>query len=308
MPSDRKVSTQKSRDAALATLIVLGLASIFGVSRWMDAHRPPVDASVEEENLYLTGKTAKRMSLGFNGLVADWYWMRSLQYVGRKIIAVPDDVPIDDLGTLNLKLLAPLLDTATTIDPQFMEPYEYAAVVLPAVNVDAAIRITRKGIATNPSAWRLYHHLGYIYWQRGDFKTAGAIYAAGAEIPGAPFWMKGMSARMADEGGSRATAREIYTRMFEQANDEQLKDVARRRLMQLDSFDQRDVIRKILAAFTKKTGRCPSSWREVAPLLQATHFQVGTNGAPLDPGGTLYRLVKDGCDVDLDPKSEVPQK
>lgn len=308
MPTDRKTSTQKSRDVALAAMIVLGLASIFGLSRWMDAHRPPVDANAEEEKLYLSGKTAKRMSLGFNGLVADWYWMRSLQYVGRKILAVPNDVPLDDLGALNLKLLAPLLDTATTIDPQFMEPYEYAAVVLPAFNVDEAIRITKKGIAANPSAWRLYHHLGYIYWQRGSFKAASETYGAGAAIPDAPLWMKAMSARMAAEGGSRATAREIYTRMYEQAADSQLKDVARRRLLQLDSFDQRDILRKVLAAFTKKTGRCPASWRDVGSLLQVMRFEVDTAGGPLDPGGTPYRLVKDGCDVDLDPKSEVPLK
>ena len=180
-------------------------------------------------------------------------------------MAVPDNVPIDDLGALNLKLLAPLLDTATTLDPQFMEAYEYAAVVLPAVNVDEAIRITKKGIAANPGAWRLYHHLGYIYWQRGDFKTASETYGAGAAIPGAPPWMQAMKARMAAEGGSRATAREIYTRMYEQAADSQVKDMARRRLLQLDSLDQRDILRKILAAYTSKTGHCVSSWREVGP-------------------------------------------
>lgn len=304
----RQTSTQISRDIALAAVIVLGLTSVFALSRWMDARRPAPDASVEEENLYLTGKTAKRMSLGFNGLLADWYWMRSLQYVGRKILALPADVPLDDLGVLNLKLLAPLLDTATTIDPQFMEPYEYAAVVLPAVNVDEAIRLTKKGIAANPSAWRLYSHLGYIYWQGEDFKTASETYDAGSRIPGAPVWMKAMSARMAAEGGSRATAREIYTRMFEEANDDQLKDVAHKRLMQLDSFDQRDAIRKILGAFSVRVGHCPASWREVGALLQASRFQVTADGAPLDPGGVPYRLVKDGCDVDLDPKSEVPMK
>jgi len=47
-----------------------------------------------------------------------------------------------------------------------MEPYEYAAVILPAVKVEDAIRIINKGIAANPAAWRLYQHLGYIYWQQ----------------------------------------------------------------------------------------------------------------------------------------------
>src|SRR5436190_4314211 len=224
------------RDLALAAVIMLGFASIFALSRAIDARKPPPDPALEEESLYVNGNAARRLSLGFDGLMADWYWMRSLQYVGRKIMSVPDNVPIDDLGALNLNLLAPLLDVTTTLDPQFMEAYEYAAVVLPAVNVDDAIRITRKGIAANPEEWRLYHHLGYIYWQRGDFQTASELYGAGALTPGAPLWMQAMKARMAAEGGSRDTAREIYLRMQEGSGDAQIKEMARRRLMQLDSL------------------------------------------------------------------------
>lgn len=292
----------------LAVGIVAGLAAVFALSRTIDARRPPPDPTVEEERLYLTGNAAKRMSLGFNGLIADWYWMRSLQYVGRKIMSVPDNVPIDDLGALNLKLLAPLLDVSTTLDPQFMEPYEYAAVVLPVVSVDEAIRITKKGIAANPNEWRLYHHLGYIYWQRGDFKSAAEVYGAGAATPNPPYWMQAMKARMTAEGGSRATAREIYGRMYEEAEDSQVKDMARRRLLQLDSLDQRDVLRKLLTAYNTRTGHCVSSWREIGPALQLLRTPVDPTGAPVDPSGKPYRLVKGGCDVDLDPKSEVPGK
>jgi hypothetical protein len=248
------------------------------------------------------------LSLGFNGLLADWYWIRSLQYVGRKILSLPSDVPLDDLGSLNLKLLAPLLDTATTLDPQFMEPYEYAAVVLPAIDADSAIRITKKGIEANPAAWRLYQHLGYIYWQRRDFKSASETYGSGAKIPGAPAWMEAMKARMTAEGGSRATAREIYVRLYEQAGDAQVKEMARKRLLQVDSLDQRDLIRTVLSDFSHQEGRCPTSWREIEAILRASRFQLDATDAPLDPTGTPYRLVKNGCDVDLDTKSEVPNK
>ena len=117
MPSESKQNRWSSREGALALAVLLGLVTIAALSRWMDERRSPVDQSIEEEKLYLTGETAKRMSLGFNGLLADWYWMRSLQYVGRKIMSVPKDVQIDNLGSLNLTLLAPLLDTATTLDP-----------------------------------------------------------------------------------------------------------------------------------------------------------------------------------------------
>jgi tetratricopeptide (TPR) repeat protein len=296
------------RDGLLLLTLVIGLASVVGLSRWLDSHRPPADSKMDEEQLYLTGTVAKRISLGFNGLAADWYWMRSLQYVGRKIIDVPDNVPIDNLAQLNLKLLAPLIDTSTTLDPEFIEPYQYAAVVLPAVDLPEAIRLTRKGIAANPNAWRLYQHLGYIYWQQRDFQAAGEAYDQGSKLPGAPPWMVAMKAKMANEGGSRELAREIYGRMYEQAENAKVKEMARKRLLQLDSLDQRDGLRKVLATYKSRVGRCPSSWKEVEPLLRALRVEVDSTGAPLDPSGTAYVMVGDGCDLDVDPKSEVPYR
>ena len=286
--------------------VVVGLASVVGLSRWIDAHRPAANTSIEEEKLYLTAATVKRTSLGFNGLVADWYWMRSLQYVGGKIMKLPEHTQLDHLGQLDLKLLAPLLDAATTLDPQFMEPYQYAAVVLPDLDVKEAIRIIKKGIAENPSQWRLYHHLGFIYWRQQDFKSARDAYEQGAKLPGALPWMTAMSARMASDGGSRNTAREIYQRLYEEATDDQIRNMARKHLLRLKSMDEQDVLRRLLAAAKSKMGRCPESWRQIEAPLRALRLRVDASGAPLDPAETPYQLVKEKCDVTLSEKSEVP--
>jgi tetratricopeptide (TPR) repeat protein len=287
----------RTKTITLALVIAIGMIAAMGLTRLVDARRPPVDVSANDESLYLNAKTAKRISLGFNGLGADWYWMRSLQYVGRKILEQQGDVALDDLSQLNLKLLAPLLENATTLDPQFLEPYEYAAVVLPAIDVQEAIRITRKGIDANPNAWRLYQHLGYIYWQQHDYATAAEVYGRGAEVAGAPAWMRAMKARMAVEGGSRETAREIYAHMFEQSVDEKVKDMAHKRLLQLDSLDQRDGLRKLLVAYQTRVGRCPATWRE-----------INLPGAPLDPSGAPYVLKPGKCEVELGQGSDIPTR
>ena len=295
----------RTKTLALGIVVVIGMTCAALLVRRLDTLRPPEDPNAIDESLYVNGKTARRISLGFNGLAADWYWMRSLQYVGRKIIN-DNDVPLDNLGLLNLKLLAPLLDTATTLDPEFLDPYEYAAIVLPSINVNEAIRITQKGIDANPNAWQLYHHLGYIYWQQHDYQAASEIYGRGAQIAGAPPWMEAMKAKMAADGGSRSTAREIYTRMYEGSADEKVKDMARKHLLQLDSLDQRDGLRKLFAAYQARTGKCPNSWKEVEPVFRARHIDVDASGAPLDPSGVPYVLR--ACEVELDPKSEIPVK
>src|SRR5215212_4340127 len=300
------MSTMKT--VTLGLVVVAGLACAALLVGWMDTLRPPVDPNAIDESLYLSGKTAKRISLGFNGLAADWYWMRSLQYVGRKVMSVPEDVAIDNLAELNMKLLPALLDTATTLDPEFLDPYEYAAIVLPSFNVQEAIRITQKGIEANPNAWRLYHHLGYIYWQQHDYRAASEIYGRGAQISGAPPWMEAMKAKMTADGGSRSTAREIYTRMYEQSNEEQVKDMAQKRLLQLDSLDQRDALRKVLSAYQARTGKCPNAWREVEQVFRALRVPVDASGAPLDPTGLPYVLGSGTCEIELNPKSEIPAR
>lgn len=297
---------EKNKTIVLALVVAVGLAVTFLLSRTLDVHRPPPDPNVVDESLYLNGKTARRMSLGFNGLAADWYWMRSLQYVGGKIVNMPTTVSLDNLGALNLKLLAPLLDTATTLDPEFLDPYEYAAVVLPQIDLAEAIRITKKGIDANPNAWRLYQHLGFIYWQQKDFQAASDAYGKGAQIPGAPTWMEAMKAKMLAEGGSRTTAREIYTRMYEQSTDEKVKEMARRRVLQVDALDQMDALRKLLKTFSERANRCPTSWKEIEPIFRSVRIPIDPSGAPLDPTGVPYVFGKTNCDIELNPKSEIP--
>lgn len=302
-------NSARLKTITLGLVVVLGMACAALLVRWTDALRPPVDPNAVDESLYLNGKTAKRISLGFNGLVADWYWMRSLQYVGKKILSHSDDVPLDNLGQLNMKLLAPLLDTATTLDPEFLEAYEYAAIVLPAVDVQQAIRLTQKGIDANPNAWKLYHHLGYIYWRQGEYQTASEMYGRGAQIPNAPAWMLGMKAKMVAEGGSRSTAREIYTRMYEQATEEQVKEMARRRLMQLESMDHRDLLKKLFAAYQARTGKCPDTWREMEAVFRSVRIPIDQSAAPLDPSNTPYILTAGKCEVEIDwRRSLVPVK
>ena len=302
-------SNERLKTITLGLVVVVGMTCAALLVRWTDTLRPPVDPNVVDERLYVNDKTARRISLGFNGLAADWYWMRSLQYVGKKMFNFEGNLSLDDLSQLNLKLLVPLLDTATTLDPEFIEVYEFAAIVLPALDVQNAIRLTQKGIDANPNAWRLYHHLGYIYWRQGEYQTASEIYGRGAQIPGAPAWMQAMKAKMADEGGSRSTAREIYTRMYEQSTEDQVREMARRRLLQLDSLDQRDGLQKLFTAYKTRTGKCPDSWRELEPIFRAFRIPVDQTGAPLDPSGVPYILQAGKCEVQVDwQRSQVPFK
>jgi tetratricopeptide (TPR) repeat protein len=305
-PRTRRTLTR--RELALLACVALGLSAAAALSHWLMPRHLAAQAQARTDELYVTPAAARRMSLGFNGLAADWYWLRSLQYVGRKVGAYEGRVQLDDLSPVGLDLLAPLLNTAVALDPQFLSVYEYGAIVLPAIDVDAAVRLVERGTSANPRAWRLYHHLGYIYWQQGRFGEAADAYRRGAQIQDAPEWMQAMAAQLAAQGGSRATAYEIYRRMYEQADDERLRALAFKRLLQLRSWDERDALRRVLAVFRERAGRCPAAWREVAPVLRAARLPLDPTAAPLDPSGAPYALAGDGCDVELGAQSEILRK
>jgi tetratricopeptide (TPR) repeat protein len=295
----------------LIPLIVLGLAGAALISR---ASQPQNSANeFAEEPLYFNEAAMKRLTLSFNGLAADYYWMRSLQYVGRKIVNYEDThggrFDMNALATLDLRLLPSLLKMAIALDPHFMQPYYYGAVILPELDSNEAVNLLNLGITANPDQWRLHQHLGYIYWQRGDFAKASEVYGQGAKRPGAPAWMAAMSARMKAEGGSRDAAREMYRHLYEESNDESVKEMVAKQIMRLDSLDQQDFIKRALSAWVARSARCPSAWSEVSVLLRQRSLSLDPNTlAPLDPSGVPYRLAKNGCDVELDEKSKVPHR
>ena len=117
-----------------------------------------------------------------------------------------------------------------------------------------------------------------------------------------------MKTNMIAKSGSPQLAREVYGRMRAEATDEQVKLFAEYRLAQLDSLDERAAIGRVLADYTSRTGRCPGSWREVAPVLRATGLRIDNAGAPVDPTGLPYVLVQEGCEVELHADSKIPRR
>ena len=298
----------------LILVLVVGFGGIFWLSKKLEIVKPKADETRADDDLYFSAAELAAAGHDFRGLIADWYWINSLQYLGGKILAKNETANINDLKPLNPRLLYPMLDAATTLDPKFITVYTYGATVLPAIDDRLAVKLIEKGIAANPDEWRLYNNLGYIYWQMKDYRRAAEIYGAGAEKTDAPVWMKQMGAKMLTEGASRDFALQVYRQMSETAADEQTRTFAELRFMQIESFNELDAVQPILQSFKEKTGRCPNDWNEVFPLLKAVKLpgnqvlRVDKSNNPVDPTGVPYVLNSADCVIALDAaKSKIPQ-
>jgi len=151
-----------------------------------------------EELLLRSGTALKKMSLGYDSLLADIYWTRAVQYYGNR--AGIDGAKFD--------LLWPLLDIATTLDPKLIIAYRFGAIFLSepppagAGRPDLAIELVKRGIAENPEQWHLNADLGFLYyWRMKDYPNAAAAYLDGSKNPKAPVWLKLMAARITEKGG-----------------------------------------------------------------------------------------------------------
>jgi tetratricopeptide (TPR) repeat protein len=295
------------------TVVLAGFALSVFLTGFAERSRPPLPAGYEDEDLALNGSQFKGFAFGAEGLIADWYWMNSLQYVGKKISTVGlDSLNLEDMTQLNPRLLYPYLNAATDLDPKFIAPYSYGATILPAIDSKQAIALTEKGIANNPTQWRLHQFLGYIYWRLGDYEKASQVYGEGSRIEGSPIFMRMMSARMKTEGGSRDIAREMYRQIRDQADDEQSRENAELRLLQIDSLDERDIITAALSEFRDANKRCPSGWAELIPTIAkkpdaSRRLRIDRSNNIVDPSGAIYYLDNKNCTVDLGAGSKVPR-
>lgn len=290
--------------------IAIGFLCVFFLSSYLERNRISMPESYYDENLSIQGKTFKGYALGAEGLLADWYWMQSLQYLGGKFVkSETETINLDDLRPLNPRLLHPYLDNAAELDPKFLPVYTFGATVLPAIDTQKAIELTQKGIAQNPDSWRLYQHLGYIYWKLGDYQKAAETYEKGSQVAGSPLFMRAMVAVVRTEGGSRDTARTVYRQMRDEAQDEQTRNNAEYRLKEIASLDQLEALRAVLKKFKETIGTCPASLRDIVPALrqislsEESQFRIDAAGNLVDPSEVPYLFDRAACDVKLDPEN-----
>jgi tetratricopeptide (TPR) repeat protein len=265
-----------------ATCLIVSLTASILLLRNADRLRPR-DAS--DDVLYLNSpQLIRRASLGFDGLMACIYWTRAVQYFGERHFN----------HNQSYNELAPLLQIATTLDPQLMPAYEFGASFLAprppagAGEPAQAVQLMEYGIAHNPDNWRLYYDLGFVYYtELKDYKKASEAFDRGSRVPNAHPFMKLMAARMAENAGDFTTATMLWTATYQNNKQKEIRENALDHLRSLRVDEDVTNLQAAVTRFGDRTGRLPSS---IAELAAAEHLP----GIPVDPDGHPYQLDPDG--------------
>jgi hypothetical protein len=286
--------------AIAGILLVAGFGVAAAVLRAGDACDP--SGLMMTRVLYLrNGRAADRIMLSFDALAADVYWMRAIQHYGR------------DRKSARLsgrfELLYPLLDLATTLDPDFNVAYRLGAVFLaqPPPNgpdrVDLAIALLQKGLAHNPTQWKYALDIGFLYYWYGtggpapasDFLDAVRWFDRAMAMPGAPNWIRPLAAITRAQGGDRTGARHMLTELAK-SDESWIRNSAARGLAQIQAMDDIDLLQTSVDRYLGTTHAPPKSWDDLvhAGLIRAP---------PVDPANAPYDYNRATNHVVLSPAS-----
>lgn len=275
--------TARQRTTVVASIcLVVSMAASVLVLRRVDQARP--QATLEDVLFVSSPKVLKRASLGYDGLLADIYWTRAVQYFGGRHHA----------AATSYNLLAPLLEITTNLDPHLLPAYQFGASFLApkppdgAGQPDRAIQLMEYGIQNNPNEWRLYYNLGFVYYMEvKNYSKASDAFERGSKVPEAHPWLKILAAQMAQHAGEYETARMLWTATRETSKDTLIRQNALEHLRALRVDEDVSNLQAAVTRFGERTGRLPSSLSE---LLTAE----GLRGVPVDPDGKPYRFTAEG--------------
>jgi hypothetical protein len=277
-------------------LLVLGFVAIWRLQLSIDAQRAAI---LEERNdlLITSPKLLKTASLEFAPLLADVYWTRAVQYYGEKHAA----------NDANLALLWPLLNIATTLDPNLLPAYRFGAMFLSdapprgAGRPDLAVELIERGIHDNPDYWRFYEDLGFIYYfDVKDYAQASQAFLDGSKNPGAKIWMKVMAAKIAADGESFETSAFLWHDVYQSATDPVTKQGALDHLQLLQARQDCMQLDQLGDEYEKRFAHRATRLSQLAQAGLLPRI-------PTDPLGYPYQLGDDGK-AHLNPKSPLLEK
>ena len=282
----------------LAVLLLAGAAQLQAVR---ERRYPPPDDGAEASLYVQSGSAARRLAGAYASVAADLYWIRAIQHYGATKLRLtaaqrlaPEPPPLIAALPDEYRLLYPLLDLTTALDPRFNIAYRFGAVFLAEPypggpgRPDLAVALLEKGLRERPDKWEYMEDIGFVhYWYDHDYRAAAQWFQQASEVPGAPWWLRSLAATTLAQGGDRRSSRLMWEAIRQSAEIDWLRTDAERRLAQLRALDDIDALQRAVDDYVRRAGQPPPGW---SALIE----QRVIRGVPADPSRTPYALSAEG--------------
>jgi len=221
------------------------------------SHMDTVSRVEEGEWIVPSPEHARFFSLGFDSLLADYYWLMAVQRVGAEHGDTTQHAP----------LIGRLIGNVTALDPWVDHPYRFASFWLTdsLQSVGVANRLLEQGIAYNPLDWRNAYYLGFNYFFYLEDNARAAEYLdRAARLPGSPVYLGALVARLRNDLGGIDVAASFLRDLVRNSEDGYQRAA---NLKALDEIDTERAARFLDAARTRYWGRHGRDIERVEDLL-----------------------------------------
>lgn len=265
----------------------------------------------DEDLKYLpSGVFLRGAALSFDEMLADLLWMRAIAYVG-------DHYQTDR----QYPWLAQLIETTTSLDPYFQDPYEFGGVIFGYVlnDVERSNAIFAQGMTNVPKHHKRYWYLpfftafNYMYYQ-GDYATAARYLEQAASFPQRPDYLPLLVARLYANTEDPALAIPFLEKMMEQAATPEMQQQLQQRIGEIRVKEDLRQLNLALDQFRELKGREPKTLEElvVAGLLSRIprepfggHYFIDPKNQKAATNSTVDALEMQG-DIKTRTKTKVP--
>lgn len=157
-----------------------------------------------------TGDQLRPVLFGFDHFAADLFWIRAVQYSGSNALSYSFDA------------LPAYVNLVVDLDPHFLFPYHFAALVLPlnASVIDSVTPLLEKGIAHNPNSSEILLDLAFFeYYYLNDIDSAIAHYdQCVRDIPDCPPSARKVAANLRAKKGKYEISLQIWLEKLSEPN------------------------------------------------------------------------------------------
>jgi hypothetical protein len=257
----------------LVTGLCLAGVAVHCTNLWLEDHIA-VKEIPGEVGLLPDGKMLRVASLGFDRLVADLFWLRTVNYIGDERAA-----------KVGYPAAQRLVELVTDVDPEFRTAYSVMNTVLTVLSpqVDAAIALLEKGIH-HIAWWKLHFLQGYNYFhEKGDYRRAAEQIRLAATLPGGPPYLPRLAARLYASGGDPDAALQFVLARIDYADSEPERRKLIRRARDLRIVRDLRELNRAIEAYAGVHDGPPS---DIALLVEAGFISA----EPRDPEGGVYRI------------------
>lgn len=192
--------------------LLLGLFAFFLVVITR-THQPALNNA--SRRLVAPPPQLKHFVFGFNEVVADSLWIRTIQ----------DFDYCDQVQSHNLckgnSWLYKMLDATTDLSPQFRIPYAAGGLALTVLisDVEGATKIFEKGVRSLPKDWTISYRAAYHYLYEVKDKKRAAELLTQAGDNGAPPWVFSLAGRLYSDSGELELAQQLLQEMKDTNQD-----------------------------------------------------------------------------------------